>query len=487
MYGGGLGGSPSGYFPPVTMGISRGFTPPQQMSFSSLENTSPSNPDPDSSNDFDHMVSPSAQPPKRVLTALRLDVCTLRAGSSSSLDVLAHSIRSSAIRHLSLRGNKVGVNGGISLALMIKDYPDSVGSTSGVSTGQSVGSPSALGFSPYLNSPKLRSSPLAPSSRTSSLTNLESLASPTLSSPFQSPNPTPNQSVPAGASLSSPSNVSLSSLPSPPATPPPGTPKPLTGGTGRELSPSVGPGASAGKPIPSPLTLPPPPRHPSLGLTPKPSSSAAFSSPSNLASNPQQKVLTTTYTPYIPKSRRLASAAGASPMPPPNNNATSSNVPTFASSRAGGVTARLTNALSGTRSVSGQPSSTAPAGRAGVGGGKSGLDARLAAAAAGASSALGGIAGMSGLGRREGSPASSLRSSSLSTARPSSSSTSTNTIISSSASGTTLVPSTPPPGVLDGHSAALLESIRSLESLPRIGCLQTLDLRGNDLRVRFRF
>jgi protein phosphatase 1 regulatory subunit 37 len=36
---------------------------------------------------------------------------------------------------------------------------------------------------------------------------------------------------------------------------------------------------------------------------------------------------------------------------------------------------------------------------------------------------------------------------------------------------------------LDGHSAALLDNIRSLDHLPRLGSLQTLDLRGNDLRV----
>lgn len=39
------------------------------------------------------------------------------------------------------------------------------------------------------------------------------------------------------------------------------------------------------------------------------------------------------------------------------------------------------------------------------------------------------------------------------------------------------------PGVLDSHSAALLDNIRSLDNLPRLGSLTTLDLRGNDLRV----
>jgi protein phosphatase 1 regulatory subunit 37 len=35
----------------------------------------------------------------------------------------------------------------------------------------------------------------------------------------------------------------------------------------------------------------------------------------------------------------------------------------------------------------------------------------------------------------------------------------------------------------DGPSAALLDKVRALDALPRIGALRTLDLRGNDLRV----
>jgi protein phosphatase 1 regulatory subunit 37 len=36
---------------------------------------------------------------------------------------------------------------------------------------------------------------------------------------------------------------------------------------------------------------------------------------------------------------------------------------------------------------------------------------------------------------------------------------------------------------LTGPSATLLDNIRALDSLPRLGCLRTLDLRGNDIRV----
>jgi protein phosphatase 1 regulatory subunit 37 len=34
-----------------------------------------------------------------------------------------------------------------------------------------------------------------------------------------------------------------------------------------------------------------------------------------------------------------------------------------------------------------------------------------------------------------------------------------------------------------GPSAALLDRVRALDSLPRLGALRTLDLKGNDLRV----
>jgi hypothetical protein len=35
-----------------------------------------------------------------------------------------------------------------------------------------------------------------------------------------------------------------------------------------------------------------------------------------------------------------------------------------------------------------------------------------------------------------------------------------------------------------GPSAALLDRVRALDALPRLGALRTLDLKGNDLRVR---
>ena len=70
-------------------------------------------------------------------------------------------------------------------------------------------------------------------------------------------------------------------------------------------------------------------------------------------------------------------------------------------------------------------------------------------------------------------------------------------IITSSAQGgiTTRHPVPPPPSSSplpgstggQGHhgpSAALLDKVRALDALPRLGALRTLDLRGNDIRVR---
>ena len=38
----------------------------------------------------------------------------------------AHAVRSSSLRNISLRHNKITANGAVALALMIKDYPDAM-------------------------------------------------------------------------------------------------------------------------------------------------------------------------------------------------------------------------------------------------------------------------------------------------------------------------------------------------------------------------
>lgn len=199
----------------------------------------------------------------------------------------ARVVRTSSLRNISLRHNKITATGGgaVALALMIRDYPDVV-------SGPGTGIP---GSTPPATSPA--------------------------SSIFMSPPPSP--------------------LPNPPNLPPPTRTGPM----------------------------PPPPRHPSI-LGPQ-----------------------TTYTPYIPRSKRAAATHPPNPL-----SATGQLVPIITSNSHGGVTTRH----------------PAP-----------------------------------GAVKTEG------------------------------ANGA--------PGRHDhGPSAALLDKVRALDTLPRLGALRTLDLRGNDLRVSQR-
>jgi protein phosphatase 1 regulatory subunit 37 len=199
------------------------------------------------------------------------------------------AVRTSSLKHISLRHSRITSAGGVPLALMIRDYPDTM---------------------------------------------------PILMSPTPS-----NSGTPTSSTTSSPS-LSVASLP---------PPSPL----------------AAPQPVPPPTkTGPvlPPPRHPSQG-----------------------PVQTTTYTPYIPKSRRRVNNANP-PLTP-----TGQQIPIITSSSQGGVTMRHPI-----------PMKHDP----------------------------------------------STLSSSSSTTRHDT-----------------------------GPSAALLDRVRALDTLPRLGALKTLDLKGNDLRV----
>ncbi|KAI0646342.1 RNI-like protein [Trametes meyenii] len=232
------------------------------------------------------------------LVSLRLDDCSLKP---QALDALAHSVRVSSLRNISLRHNRISATGAVAIALMIKDYPDRFPATS--ADGTSVPS------SPVISSASLVSS------------------------------------------LSPPATPSSPSLPLPPSHSVSGTSTP---------------------PLRSGPVLPPP-RHPST-------------------------VPQTTYTPYIPRSRRGPSAGVPNPG---NTNPLSPSgrpIPIITSSAQGGVTARLPPPPAHPARSNGHPG---------------GIDTALK----------------------------------------------------------------------HGPSAALLEQVRALDNLPRLGALRTLDLKGNDIRA----
>ncbi|KAL1716168.1 hypothetical protein EV715DRAFT_255322 [Schizophyllum commune] len=231
---------------------------------------------------IEHIVAAIPTAPTPGLVSLRLDDCQLR---HAALETLARAVRTSSLRNISLRYNRINQTGAVAIALMIRDYPDVVPSPGSTPASSTPPSPVISGLPP-----------LSP--------------------------PTTTLQVP---SLSSP----------PPRSPPP--------------PPRSGP-------------LPPPPKHP--------------------AQAPPQ----TTYTPYIPRSKRGQAATTTTSVNP--LSATGQHVPIITSSVQGGVTARHSAPQD-----NGQPKHAA------------------------------------------------------------------------------------------GPSAALLDKVRALDTLPRLGALRTLDLKGNDLRT----
>ncbi|ESK86946.1 leucine-rich repeat-containing protein 68-like [Moniliophthora roreri MCA 2997] len=72
---------------------------------------------------IEYIVAALTQPPNPGLASLRLDDCALKPGA---LDVLARAVRTSSLRNISLRHNKINATGAIALSVMIRDYPDSI-------------------------------------------------------------------------------------------------------------------------------------------------------------------------------------------------------------------------------------------------------------------------------------------------------------------------------------------------------------------------
>ena len=140
---------------------------------------------------IEYIVAALETAPEPGLVSLRLDDCSLRPAALEALckfimihfsasELIPHlgrAVRTSSLRNISLRHNRISVSGGVALALMIRDYPDVV--------------PTSISVPP---SPPTNS--LLTSSPTSSVSNL-SIASPPSTPITSPPNPLLARSAPA--------------------------------------------------------------------------------------------------------------------------------------------------------------------------------------------------------------------------------------------------------------------------------------------------
>ncbi|KAI0254503.1 hypothetical protein BJV78DRAFT_1121395 [Lactifluus subvellereus] len=72
---------------------------------------------------IEYIANGLPQAPEPGLSSLRLDDCFLKP---QALEALAHTVRTSSLRNISLRHNRINATGAVAIALMIRDYPDVV-------------------------------------------------------------------------------------------------------------------------------------------------------------------------------------------------------------------------------------------------------------------------------------------------------------------------------------------------------------------------
>ncbi|KAI0002469.1 hypothetical protein BJV74DRAFT_876497 [Russula compacta] len=99
----------------------------------------------------EYIANALPQAPGPGLSSLRLDDCFLKP---QALEALAHAVRTSSLRNISLRHNRINAAGAVAIALMIRDYPDVVsGSITPASSASSTPpmSPAAASPSPLPN------------------------------------------------------------------------------------------------------------------------------------------------------------------------------------------------------------------------------------------------------------------------------------------------------------------------------------------------
>ncbi|KAI9465794.1 hypothetical protein BJY52DRAFT_1113105 [Lactarius psammicola] len=72
---------------------------------------------------IEYIANALPRAPEPGLSSLRLDDCFLKP---QALEALAHTVRTSSLRNISLRHNRISAAGAVAIALMIRDYPDVV-------------------------------------------------------------------------------------------------------------------------------------------------------------------------------------------------------------------------------------------------------------------------------------------------------------------------------------------------------------------------
>src|SRR6266542_4579036 len=77
-------------------------------------------------------------------------VCLLTSFSKSTLTEVAigRTVRTSSLKNISLRHNRISASGGVPLALIIRDYPDVVPTPTSPTTRSVTGTPSSVTSSP---------------------------------------------------------------------------------------------------------------------------------------------------------------------------------------------------------------------------------------------------------------------------------------------------------------------------------------------------
>ncbi|KAJ1305225.1 hypothetical protein OPQ81_000254 [Rhizoctonia solani] len=453
---------------------------------------------------------------RRAWSGIKFDECALKG---PGLEALAHAIRTSQIQTVSLRGNKIGSTGAVAIALMIKDYPDQSTGTTGAGTlappgtpGAGVGRASAgeqtlglgLGFgsqsqtpissappSPrpsgsYLSGPGASGSnglSQGPSSQTESMNNrpnITSQSSLTTISTFREQDITSSPPTGSGGLSNASDKEDAPLIPNSKPSPPVVAPKPV--GLQARLAGAVAAGSAKPPPLPSTGTPANPPAPP-VNSSAKPLAPP----PRHPAAQPPPAVPGTNYTPYVPRVRRAA--GGATNNPPSQSN---SETGTSSNQQSGGSPAKAVAGLPGI--APGGPTVQASTG---TGAGmipvpytprQTPLAVRLQNAARAAASQPPSPAPRSGA-----PPPPVIRTNH--SARPGVPSPVTMITSSSLGGVTTRLPPNPPTNVgpttaaspapgpaASRTSAALMDIVRSLEGVPKLGCLVSLDLRSNDVR-----